>query len=233
MRQYVRGADEPAARDLHVWFDRDLLPGYAWSFPVGPSRANVGFGVLRDGRLDGKALAGTWRGLLDRPGVSDVLGPAAAFEGASRAWPIPARLPHMELARGRALFAGDAAAAADPLTGEGIGQALLTGRLAAEAIVAVASGSCDGDAAGRGYERAARRALSADHRLSAVLGRVMADHRRARLAVAGAGLHPWATRQFGRWMFEDYPRAAALTPRRWRRGLFRTAGVTFAPSPFW
>jgi hypothetical protein len=29
-------------------------------------------------------------------------------------------------------------------------------------------------------------------------------------------------------MFEDYPRAALLTPRRWRRGLFTSAGVTFA-----
>ena len=33
------------------------------------------------------------------------------------------------------LFAGDAAAATDVMTGEGIGQALLTGRLAAAAIV--------------------------------------------------------------------------------------------------
>ena len=38
--------------------------------------------------------------------------------------------------RGRVLLAGDAAMASDVMTGEGIGQALLTGRLAAEAIVA-------------------------------------------------------------------------------------------------
>jgi geranylgeranyl reductase family protein len=228
LRQYAGGVSSPSARHLHVWFEPDLLPGYAWSFPVGDDRANVGFGVLRDGRLDGKGLARTWRGLLERPAVATVLGPGAGFEGPSRAWPIPARLPRMALAQGRALFVGDAAAAADPLTGEGIGQALLTGRLAAEAVVAAGPDGCgDGDAAGRRYERVARRELSADHRLAAALGRVLADHRRARLALAAADLSPWTQRQFGRWMFEDYPRAALLTPRRWRRGLFTSAGVTF------
>ena len=34
------------------------------------------------------------------------------------------------------MFVGDAAAVTDPMTGEGIGQAILTGRLAAEALLA-------------------------------------------------------------------------------------------------
>jgi flavin-dependent dehydrogenase len=43
------------------------------------------------------------------------------------------------------MFVGDAAAATDVMTGEGIGQALLTGRLAAEAILA--AGTADPAAA--------------------------------------------------------------------------------------
>src|SRR3970282_157561 len=50
LRQYVRDVDGSAAHDLFVWFDDDLLPGYAWSFPLPGGRANVGFGVLRDGK---------------------------------------------------------------------------------------------------------------------------------------------------------------------------------------
>ena len=46
-RQYATGVTGTAARHLHVWFDADLLPGYAWSFPLPEGRANVGFGVLR------------------------------------------------------------------------------------------------------------------------------------------------------------------------------------------
>ena len=35
--------------------------------------------------------------------------------------------------------------------------------------------------------------------------------------VLAAGLTAWTRRNFARWMFEDYPRAALLTPSRWRR----------------
>ncbi len=41
-RQYVRDVDGPAGEHLYVWFDADLLPGYAWSFPLPDGRANVG-----------------------------------------------------------------------------------------------------------------------------------------------------------------------------------------------
>ena len=43
-RQYFANAG-PAARELWVWFEPDLLPGYAWSFPLPDGRVNVGFGI--------------------------------------------------------------------------------------------------------------------------------------------------------------------------------------------
>ena len=135
-RQYVRDVDGTAARDLFVWFDDDLLPGYAWSFPLPGGRANVGFGVLRDGTRRIQDMKALWAGLLDRPHIRAALGPRAIGEGRHTAWPIPARIDAAPLASGRVLLTGDAAMATDVLTGEGIGQALLTGRLAAEAILA-------------------------------------------------------------------------------------------------
>ena len=50
-------------------------------------------------------------------------------ESPHKAWPIPARVDDLVLADGRVLFVGDAAGATDPMSGEGIGQALATGRL--------------------------------------------------------------------------------------------------------
>ena len=44
-------------------------------------------------------------------------------------------------------------------------------------------------------------------------------------AIRAAGLTPWTRRNFARWMFEDYPRAALFTPDRWRRQLFTPAGA--------
>ena len=49
--------------------------------------------------------------------------------------------------------------------------------------------------------------------------------RGARLSIAAAGLTPWTRRNFARWMWEDYPRAAILTPDRWHRGMFTGPGA--------
>ncbi|HEX3540887.1 MAG TPA: geranylgeranyl reductase family protein, partial [Acidimicrobiales bacterium] len=123
MRQYFTGVDPAAADRLWVWFDADLLPGYAWSFPLPGGRANFGFGIQRQPGKPTHEMKGVWADLLTRPHIATVLGPSAAPEGPAKAWPIPARIGSTQLVAGRVLFVGDAARATDTLTGEGIGQA--------------------------------------------------------------------------------------------------------------
>ena len=219
-RQYVADVG-PAAADLHVWFEPDLLPGYAWSFPLSGRRANVGFGVLRGGRVAVGDTGRLWDGLLDRPAIREVLGPSARPVGRRMAWPIPARVGSSTLDHGPVLFAGDAAAVTDALTGEGIGQALLTGILAAEA--SLAGGGQDRVAAR--YRRRVLGDLRADHRMSVALQRILARRIGADGAVRLAGISQWTRRNFARWMFEDYPRALVATPRRWSRGALSTSGA--------
>jgi geranylgeranyl reductase family protein len=208
-RQYFTGVGPRAATELMVWFEPDLLPGYVWSFPLAGGRANVGFGIQR-GEQPTKTMKQQWPELLARTHIAEFLGAGATPEAPHKAWPIPARIERATLhaAGGRVLFAGDAAAAADPMTGEGIGQALLTGELAARAILG------DGDVAGT-YERSVRRELVADARMANALIRVLSSPLGARGAVRVAGATPWTRRNFARWLFEDYPRALVLTPGRW------------------
>jgi geranylgeranyl reductase family protein len=217
-RQYFTGVPD---RRLWVLFERDLLPGYAWVFPVAGGRANVGFGRPRRPGIPVRPMAAQWRELLERPALRAVLGDAEP-EGHHRAWPIPADLGRAPLHAGRVLFAGDAAGATDPMTGEGIAQALATGVLAAEAIAADVA---DPDEVGRRYEVAVRHHLARDLRFAAALGRILTSSAGARAAVRAAGLSPWTRRNFARWLFEDYPRALILTPSRWRRGAFTGLGA--------
>jgi geranylgeranyl reductase family protein len=222
-RQYATNVTGPAKDRLYVWFDADLVPGYAWSFPLPDGRANVGFGLLRDGVRKVQDMKTIWPELLQRPHIREALGPAVEMEGRHTAWPIPARVDNATLTSGRVLFVGDAASATDALTGEGIGQALLTGRLAAEAIVAV--GGIDAARARGEYERHVADHLFADHRMSVLLSRVLATDWGARGAVRVVGTSDWTRRHFARWMFEDEPRAIALTPSRWHRRMFRRPGA--------
>ena len=220
-RQYFAGVGPRAASELFVWFEPDLLPGYAWSFPLPDGHANVGFGIQRGGKVGIQEMAAIWRELLDRPHIRDVLGDAAVAESVHKAWPIPARVDEAVLTGRRTLFVGDAAAATDPMTGEGIGQALLTGVLAAEAITA----GGDASRVTGTYRRAVERALVADHKLSTFLIRALRHRKGARAAVRIAGASRWTRANFGRWLFEDYPRAVLLTPRRWRRGMLSGPGA--------
>jgi menaquinone-9 beta-reductase len=221
-RQYFGGVGPRASRDLFVWFEPDLLPGYAWSFPLPGDRANVGFGIVRGERVERvQDMAGIWRDLLNRPHIRGVLGEGAEPEAPHRAWPIPARIDEAVLTGHRTLFVGDAAAASDRLTGEGIGQALLSGILAAEAI---ARGEPPRVVTAR-YRRAVRRALVADHRMSTLLIRAVRHRRGVRAGLRLAGATDWTRRNFARWLFEDYPRAMLATPRRWHRGMFTGPGA--------
>jgi menaquinone-9 beta-reductase len=220
-RQYFTGVG-PRAADLVVWFEPDLLPGYAWSFPLPDGRANVGFGIQRGGKVARiQDMAGIWRELLDRPHIREVLGDEAQPESPHRAWPIPARIDDAVLTGRRTLFVGDAAAATDPLTGEGIGQALLTGILAAEAVL----GGPGPDTVTATYRRRARAALVADHRMSMLLIRAVRHRKGVRAGMRLAGATGWTRRNFARWLFEDYPRALVVTPRRWHRGMFTGEGA--------
>jgi menaquinone-9 beta-reductase len=227
-RQYFTGVGPRAARDLFVWFEPDLLPGYAWSFPLPGGGANVGFGIAREGGKVERVqdMKDLWPQLLARPHIAAVLGPDATPEGPHRAWPIPARIDRIDRHAGRVLFVGDAVAADDVLTGEGIGQALLTGILAADAITAAGPGR-PAVAASR-YDRSVDRALVADHRMSALLQRALRHRKGARLGLRLAGATAWTRRNFARWLFEDYPRAILVTPRRWRRRRFTGAGAYLA-----
>ncbi|MCB1001835.1 MAG: hypothetical protein KDB40_21265, partial [Acidimicrobiales bacterium] len=108
-------------------------------------------------------------------------------------------------------------------TGEGIGQAVLTGRLAAEALLA--AGALEPHVARAHYEHAVRHHLLADHRMSHVLSKALAHERGARGAIRLIGTSDWTRRNFARWMFEDEPRAVLLTPSRWHRALLRRPGA--------
>ncbi len=227
-RQYAHNVSGQRAGELVVWFDADLLPGYAWSFPLGDGVTNVGLGIWTAPDTPIKprsaaAMKNRWPELLDRPHIRRVLGEDVTFEDPPRAWPIPTRVDRVVVATGRALWVGDAAAACDPMTGEGIGSALLTGRWAAEAILA--AGPTDADVATDAYLRRVTRDLLPDHRMALWLARALQHRKGTRIPLWLIDRNEWTRRNYARWLWEDYPRALITTPRRWHRRAFTGPGA--------
>ncbi|HET9690919.1 MAG TPA: geranylgeranyl reductase family protein [Acidimicrobiales bacterium] len=228
LRQYFV-ATGPESRSMWVWFERDLLPGYAWSFPLPDGRINIGLGVQRT-HGDATGLRHRWDDLLARPHIRRVLGDGAEPEGPWRAWPIPTGILDAPLTAwgGRVLFVGDAARAGDTMTGEGIGQALETARLAARAVAGAGAG--DPARAATAYRRAVRAGLYIDDLASRLVARTLARHPGAADRWLPVALSTrFTTRYFGPWMFEHHPRALPLTPWRWGRGALSTPGAWAPP----
>jgi len=221
-RQYFSQTG-PEAQHLRVWFEPDLLPGYMWLFPLPGQRANIGFGVLRGSHYEIGDLGKLWNNLLERPHIRDVIGPNAVPEGNRKAWPIPSRLMELLPSKGRVHFVGDAIGAADPMTGEGIAQALRTGRSSALAIIK--SGPFKPQQAEAIYKRAIADELGHDHQFAERLQKLLEKSETTELALKLANYNDWTRRNFARWMFEDYPRALALTPNRWSSNMFNLDGA--------
>ena len=112
-----------------------IYPGYGWLFPGEDGQANVGVGVGL-GSSRGQA---SLRGDLAR--LVALLGQRGDLSGDARPGPVMGGWLRMggtgtPPAAGNVLLAGDAAGLINPLQGEGIGPAMVSARLAAEAVLA-------------------------------------------------------------------------------------------------
>ena len=152
--------------------------GYAWVFPK-RRHLSIGVASLRRGpaRLE-QALTAYLAFLgLERPQRMERHG-----------WSIPLAPRPGGLVRGRVLLVGDAAGLADPLTAEGIGPALESGRALAAAIV---EGELDPLRTGRLYEQKLEREVLPELRAARKLARLLYGRPRLRavaLALRGRAL---------------------------------------------
>lgn len=157
---YFEGLGEgPLAGASEHWFDPSLPDGYGWIFPAVEGVQNVGVYL----RMDGYARTGrTLRQLFDAFLARHPERFASARRiGKVRTWQLP--LSDLRARGGVAglLAAGDAGRHVDPLTGEGIWQALRTGWIAGEVCAArLARGAIDDDAV-RDYTARVRREVDA------------------------------------------------------------------------
>lgn len=136
----------------------DGWPAYAWSFPIGDGRANIGYGKLK-ARLSGAGKA-ELHGTLAR-----LLPSTLAYDGTLRAHHLPMSTWRPRQPDGRALLVGDAASLINPLTGEGIFYAILSGSLAGEAAFAAEPGAA--------YRSALDRELGRHLRQTSVLAKLV------------------------------------------------------------
>ncbi|MBI4101613.1 MAG: NAD(P)/FAD-dependent oxidoreductase [Candidatus Nealsonbacteria bacterium] len=112
---------------MKMYFDKERFPfGYAWIFPKSKNTANIGLGC-----------SGNLKAALDdflENNVKKELGNCQILENKSGI--VPWGGAKLNLFQDNAFLIGDAGALADPVWGGGINNAMVSGRVAAELILA-------------------------------------------------------------------------------------------------
>jgi geranylgeranyl reductase family protein len=133
-----------------------MYGGYGWSFPKA-DHFNVGCGGWR---LEGARLRDHLAALAPHYGLD-----TAAMQNL-RGYHLPTREGSRPISKGNALLVGDAAGLVDPMAGEGIYSAFVSGRLAAEAVLPYLKGATKTLAA---YDAAVEREMMPDLRAAGLL----------------------------------------------------------------
>jgi menaquinone-9 beta-reductase len=176
VRAYFKGV-APLHPELFIelHFLKELNPGYFWIFPLPGGYANVGLGMRSDYVKKRKLKL---RELLleivrEHPLVRERFA-GAELEGPVTGYGLPLGSRLQPISGDHFMLAGDAGHLIDPLTGEGIGNAMYSGIIAAEqARDCLETGDFSADFM-KAYDRRVARVLGAEMKLSYNLQRMLA-----------------------------------------------------------
>lgn len=130
----IKGLDPQGFIELH--FVKEFLPGYFWIFPLPNGDANVGVGMRSD--IVGKRkinLKEEMLKMIDSHPVFKERFSKATLDGSINGYGLPLGSKKRNISGDGYLLIGDAASLIDPFTGEGIGNAMISGLKAAECIL--------------------------------------------------------------------------------------------------
>jgi geranylgeranyl reductase family protein len=139
-RGYYRGLDV-APQTVEVHFVKETLPGFLWIFPTGDGVANVGLGLVhRDLKRRRVRLRDVHEAVLKLPRFRERFQRAERI-GDVHGWNLPTPDFTRSLAGDGFMLAGDAAGLVDPFSGEGIGNAVVSGKIAAQTTEEILRGA--------------------------------------------------------------------------------------------
>ncbi len=129
----VSGLHKENFIELH--FLKEMQPGYFWIFPLPNGTANVGMGMLSSAVSSQKVnLKQMMQDIIDKHPVIRERFKNATLQAKVEGWGLPLGSKKRNISGERFLLTGDAGSLIDPFTGEGIGNAMVSGLVASRQI---------------------------------------------------------------------------------------------------
>ncbi len=114
-----------------IYIQKQHLPGYFWLFPLPNGRANVGLGMHSSHISKHKVnLKQAFQDFINASPLLTEKLKNAQLEGKINGFGLPFGSKKVQVSGEHFLLTGDAASLVDPATGDGIGQAVYSGKLA-------------------------------------------------------------------------------------------------------
>jgi len=136
LRAYYEGVSGMHSDNfIELHFLPEMLPGYLWIFPLPNGMANVGVGILSE-RIREKKInlrEQMLAAIKNNPQIAPRFANAKLIDKI-QGWGLPLAMQRQPLSGDNFMLTGDAACLIDPFSGEGIGNALYSGMLAAVAV---------------------------------------------------------------------------------------------------
>jgi len=132
VRAYYKNVTNLKSDITELYFDKRYLPSYLWVFPLPNNTCNVGFGMLSSEIVKQKInIKKTFYDFIS--GTPEL---AARFKDAEQVgglegFGLPLGSKRVPMSGKRFMLAGDAASLIDPFSGDGIGNAMVSGQAAA------------------------------------------------------------------------------------------------------
>lgn len=137
-RTYFEQVDDHFDRErVKIHFNREILAGYGWAFPLAGDRMNVGVFYRPPRRSNHKQALTTQnavKNFIRTPALQSYLAGARQV-GAIKGYPLRTDFVTSPTYGKRVLMVGEAAGLVNSLTGEGIDNALESGKIAGEYLV--------------------------------------------------------------------------------------------------
>ena len=127
IRSYYEGV-KGLTDQIELHYLEEINPGYFWLFPIGEGKANIGLGLSKRNIKEQK------KNLID---LLDIVTQLEYFKdrfshakqiGKPKGWNLPMGSMHRKNHGNGFMLLGDAAGLIDPFTGEGIGNAMVSGK---------------------------------------------------------------------------------------------------------
>jgi len=151
-RTYYSGITGMTSK-LEIHFVKSIMPGYFWIFPLENGLANVGVGmVMEDMKKHGTDLGKAMGDIVANNPLFKERFANATMVSPLKAWQLPFGSKKRKVHAEKVLLVGDAAGLVDPFSGEGVGNAMLSGKLASEVVYEALTANDTGEAFLKRYD---------------------------------------------------------------------------------